>query len=446
MATPKTPRNRLDNPDQKTDAPKTLAQTPTPDSKPVQDTPRSMSTTTESAEDKVITLDEPVSAEAETVEPDVTAEDATSLDEPAPEQRATPEETIAPNAITAAPKVVKAGPGFVPLMLGGVVAAGLGFALARHGVPEGWPVPGASPLQAQLTQQAEEIESLRAALQALPQDDGTKAVLDELGTVRKTATAALETAEAAKLAATTMPGASPSEGLAPRLAALEDRLVAVESRPSTESGSFDPAILSQLTAEIETLRRGLEAQKTAAQAMVTEAEAVRSDAAAKAQSVLLQAALTKVEAAIQNGAPFTEPLRLLTDAGVAVPAILTDAAENGVPTTTTLADSFDEPARAALEESLRGNMGSTWPERVGSFLRAQTGARSLTPKEGDDPDAILSRANAAVAAGDIAAALTEIAALPEAAQTALSAWVEQAKLRLDAQAATVELATALSER
>lgn len=448
MATPKTPRKRADKPNRDTpvDAPETVPETAgemsAPDSTPVEDGSEAVAAAPEAAEDTVMILGEPA---PEDPAPETAAEDAMILEEPAPEAKTTPPEPIAPEAIAAAPTVVKSGPGFVPLVLGGVVAAGLGFALARYVVPEGWPVPGASPLQAQLTQQAKEISGLRAQLQAMPQDDSSKAVLDELGSLRETATSALEAAEAAKLAAANMPGTGAGEDFTPRIAALEERLAALESRPSAES-AVDPAVLSRLTSEIDTLRSGLEAQKTAAEALVSEAEAVRADAAAKAQSVLLQAALTKVEAAMQNGAPFAEPLALLVDSGVAVPAILTERAETGVPTTAALAASFDEPARAALEESLRGNMGSTWPERVGSFLRAQTGARSLTPKDGSDPDAVLSRASAAVAAGDLATAFTEIATLPEPAQAALSGWVEQAKLRLDAQAATVALATALSER
>ena len=81
---------------------------------------------------------------------------------------------------------------------------------------------------------------------------------------------------------------------------------------------------------------------------------------------------------------------------------------------------FPTAARAGLEAALRADMGSSWTERATNFLRAQTGARSLDPREGDDPDAILSRAEAAVSAGDLATALTEIAALPEPAQTAMA--------------------------
>ncbi|WP_050521859.1 hypothetical protein [Pseudorhodobacter wandonensis] len=408
-----------------------IAQSDTPQAEPVlsaEPSPPDPGSATEEA----IVLDEP-KAEREEPKPDEKPQEKSRNEHAAPK----------PAAIAASPAVVKSGPGFVPLVLGGVVAAGLGFGLAQM-TPEGWPVPGASPLQTQLSQQAEEIKALRAELQAMPKDD-TKAVLDELGAVRDTAANALATAEEAKLAAAALPESAQGPDFTPQITALQERLTALETRPAAD-GAVDPAVLGKLTVEIDTLRSGLADQKAAAEQLVAEAEAVRADAAAKAQTVLLKAALTNVEAAMQNGASFAEPLTELTNAGLTIPAILSENAENGVPTVAALMASFDKPARAALEASLRGNMGSTWTDRVGSFLRAQTGARSLTPQEGTDPDAILSRANAAVATGDIQTALTEITTLPEAAQEALSAWVAQAKLRFDAQAATAALATALSER
>jgi hypothetical protein len=340
------------------------------------------------------------------------------------------------------PTIVKNSPGFVPLVLGGVVAAGLGFGFAHY------VMPGFAPLQAQLAQQTADIQALRAELQALPKADSNTALLAEIGAVRETAASALQAAEEAKTAATSIsiPEPAAAADVSPQLAALADRLAAVESRPVDAGPSVDPAVIAQLTGEIDTLRDGLAAQKAAAEALVAEAETVRADAAAKAETVLLKAALTKVEAAIQDGSPYAESLALLTNAGVAIPETLSANAETGVPTTAALAISFADPARAALEAGLRGNMGSTWTDRVGAFLRTQTGARSLTPQDGTDPDAILSRVGAAVTAGDLQTALTEIATLPEPAQAALSAWVDQAKLHLDAKTATVELATALSER
>lgn len=387
-----------------------------------------------STEDAAVVLDEPAIADdpAPLPPPEEASEQPT---EQASEQR---EPDHRPEERAPAKAVAKSGPGFVPLVLGGVVAAAIGFGLAQF-APEGWPLPGASPLQVQLTDQAAEIATLRAQLEAIPLPD-TSAMTTELEQIRATAANALEVAQQA---ATAAPEAGPD--MAPEIDALTSRLAALEQRP-TPTATANPAALEALRADIATLRSGLEAQKANADSLVEAAEIARAAAAAEAQTVLLQASLTKVEAAMQNGLPFVAELAALADAGVTVPETLTNNAEAGLPTLATLSEGFDAPARAALKESLRGDMGSTWGERFGSFMRSQTGARSLTPQEGDDPDAVLSRADAAVAAGDLQTALTEIAALPDAAQAALADWVAQVKLRNDAQAATAELSAALSER
>ena len=65
----------------------------------------------------------------------------------------------------------------------------------------------------------------------------------------------------------------------------------------------------------------------------------------------------------------------------------------------------------------------------------------MAPREGDDPDAILSRAEAALIAGDVPTALKELDALPEAAQSALVDWVSKARTRQ----AAIEAADALAQ-
>ena len=81
---------------------------------------------------------------------------------------------------------------------------------------------------------------------------------------------------------------------------------------------------------------------------------------------------------------------------------------------------------------------------VGSFFQRQLGARSVTPREGDDPDAVLSRIEAAVKAGDLSTALTEAEALPPEAQDAMGDWLSQATTRNDAVTAAKALADTLA--
>ena len=79
---------------------------------------------------------------------------------------------------------------------------------------------------------------------------------------------------------------------------------------------------------------------------------------------------------------------------------------------------------------------------IGDFFRSQLGMRSLVPREGDSPDAILSRAEAALRDARLGAALAELENLPEGARAALDDWIARATQRQEALSA----ADALSDR
>jgi hypothetical protein len=80
-----------------------------------------------------------------------------------------------------------------------------------------------------------------------------------------------------------------------------------------------------------------------------------------------------------------------------------------------------------------------------AFLRTQLGTRSLEPQEGDDPDAILSRTEFALNNGRIAEALDELSAMPDAAQPAMTDWIDRAQTRLAALEAGSALAQDLNQ-
>ena len=77
------------------------------------------------------------------------------------------------------------------------------------------------------------------------------------------------------------------------------------------------------------------------------------------------------------------------------------------------------------------------PEKGGlaGYLQRQLGARSVTPREGDDADAVLSRVESAVQNGDIPKAMELIATLPEVAQAEMADWLILAQTRVDVLAA-----------
>ena len=298
-------------------------------------------------------------------------------------------------------------------LLGGALAAAAGYGVAQY-VPNGWPMASVVTLQTQVAVLSDQVQALQADLQKAD-----------------ARLASLETAPA-------------PQSDAGQIAALELRLAALESKPMP--AGTDSAALDQLRTEVAAIKTNgaavMSAQVQAdldAKVQATEAKltAIEQSAQAQAAATLTRASLGQIAAALDSGAPYPSAIAALAGADIAV--VLTDNATAGLPSLQALQASFPDSARAALEAALRANMGESWSERVGNFLRTQVGVRSLTPRDGPDPDAILSRAEAALTAGDVAQALAEIATLPTPAQDALSAWRVRAQLRLDAQAALAAL-------
>jgi hypothetical protein len=297
--------------------------------------------------------------------------------------------------------------GFLGMVLGGVCAAALGAGAVIYLLPKlppEWlppiaPAVDIAPLEAELAAQKAEIAQLTQ-----------------------------------KLAAAAKP--APVVDLAP----LEDRISALEAAPPAEAVVAPAQDMSAMEAEIAQLRQmivdgsgaGAAQEQIAAAAKAAseriaaaekQAQGLQAESQAAAKRALAQAALSHLRASLETGAPAESAKADLAEAGIELPAALSGP----VPSLIELRASFAEPARQALAVARRETAGTGTLERLGAFFMAQTGARSLSPQEGSDPDAVLSRADAGLQSGDVATALTEIAALPETAQAELSAWVSDAK-------------------
>jgi len=333
--------------------------------------------------------------------------------------------------------------GFFPALLGGVIAAGLGAGAALYLMPQGWQPAGPSAeelaqteaMQTQLAALTSEIEALKSA--PPPESD----------------TSLVETTEALSrdLAAA---NDAQAEALT-RLQDIETRLESLESGTGFggTSGGVEPGTVDAVRAEMDAMRQLIEEQRGAQEEVAAaaasaeerlaaaEAEAARlaSEAEAAASAAQSRAALSHLRAALESGAPLAPVIETLSAAGLTVPEALT-ALPDGVPTLDALQDSFPEAARAALAASLPVTAGTgTW-DRIGAFLQAQTGARSLDPREGTDPDAVLSRAEAALTAGDLPGTLAELEGLPPEGRAETAAWEAQAAARIAATGAADALA------
>jgi len=335
--------------------------------------------------------------------------------------------SLLPPTPSTPPPPPKQSSGLVGMVLGGVIAAALGYGVATFAPLDGMSDQAAlTEAQASLAVLADRIASLEVAPEPVP--DTTLA--DRVQ--------ALETA--APVATDLVPVTDQVAALDARIASLE----AADSVPDSGGG----ADTSELSARINTLRAEFEALKgsgadVAAQiaAAAAEADARLADAEAQAtqlkaeaeetaRKALARAAVGRLQAALESGAPFATALRDLRD--MDVPASLTEAAETGIPSQSELEDAFPPAARAALEVSLQAEAGASWTQRLGSFVQSTTGARSLTPRDGTDPDAVLSRAEAALKAGDLDRAVNELTGLPVKGQAAMAGFTALVNTRRDA--------------
>ena len=362
-----------------------------------------------------------------------------SVDSTAPQPQPEPE-----------PAPVRTRSGLAGAVLGGVLAAAAGFVLAQV-VPNGWPMADTSALSAQLASLGQETAALKAEVAAISDAAKTPAIPPDTGLADRLT--ALEAAVAGLPDLADLSAPPDLSALQAQITALAAKLQAIAALPVDGSGT-SAAAFAALQAEVQalkatgaTLPAEIAAAASAAEArfaeVLTQAEALKAETANLIRSATAQAALGQLWAALDSGTPFAAALGNLGD--TPIPALLRENAATGLPTLTALQSSFPDAARRALEAALRANMGATWTERVSGFLRNQTGARSLSPRDGSDPDAILSRAEAALAVGDLTAVLTEIAALPAEGAAAMTDWTAQAEKRLAAMTAVAELAKTLSE-
>ncbi|WGW04541.1 mitofilin family membrane protein [Tropicibacter oceani] len=398
---------------------------------------------------------EPAKAEASEVDSDALADEVTNskgaaevLDEETADDVASSEvEDILADTQTAEPtptpapvvqeKVIERKGGFVPMALGGVVAAALGFGAAQFTDFGAEPNPFEAEARATIEAQAKQIADLEAGIA-----DAQKAIgIIDLGPVMSSV-AGVEDA----LSGMTSSLAALETGLA----GLDSRMTALEKAPV--AGAVGPEAIAAYERELEELRLAITAQKQAVeeqkaeiQAMAQKALADQSSAQEQAQLASSRSILAELIALAQDGKPFAEPLAQLEENGVQVPDAIASRAIKGVPTLTALATEFPDLARDALSAARRNAPADEGSGGLANFLSNQLGARSVTPREGNDPDAVLSRAEAAIKVGDLDATLGELQALPAEAQAVLADWVARATARNEALAAAQSLAQELNK-
>jgi hypothetical protein len=291
-------------------------------------------------------------------------------------------------------------------LVGGLVGLGAAYGLAWFGL---WPTPAQAPAPAdpRLAQFATAIPELETVA-------GT--VQDELSTLTGRV-GALETAQSEAPSAGPV-GADPAQ--AEEIAALTARLDELTASAGTDEGS---EALATVQSDIAALRAEIaEANAQVAEArqqLASLSQSADESAGANAATVRLPLIFSGLESAFLSGRAYETELAALRQAlpQTTVPEPVAARAADGLPRP----DVVSVQLSAALPDMLAGRPATadaTWQDATGDWFRGLIAMRPAGEVEGDGPDAMIARLEAAVERRDFVAAQSEFAALPQAMRDA----------------------------
>jgi hypothetical protein len=223
--------------------------------------------------------------------------------------------------------------------------------------------------------------------------------------------------------------------------ARADKSEAQTSETSEAAANANAAAIAGLANRVDALEGAAKAlEKTVETAAQARRNAEKSDDRA-VRSAIAAAALA---AAVERGDPFEPELKAAQAQGADASALapLADFAASGVPRESALAREL-----AGLEPELLRAAGGA-PSEQGLLQKLQANAerlvriRPVDEVAGDDPAAIIARVEIKAGRGDVPGALTELGALPAAVRAPAQAWIDKARARTAAIAASRAFAAA----
>jgi hypothetical protein len=242
-----------------------------------------------------------------------------------------------------------------------------------------------------------------------------------------------------------------SESLAALARRVDDVATASQSALAQAKAAAAAAEAAQNTVQagvrrgdLDTLANRMTALEGAVKSLSAEAARRTSSSNADDRATRLTVAAEALRATVERGAPYQAELGAVTALGAeqSATAALEPFAAQGVPGAAQLGHEL-----AALTPALY-RATETEPNNDSFLARLENHAQKLvriTPlgtaaPAGDDPASVAARINAAAADGNLAAALADIAKLPDAARALTDAWVKKAQAREAAIAASQRIA------
>jgi hypothetical protein len=172
------------------------------------------------------------------------------------------------------------------------------------------------------------------------------------------------------------------------------------------------------------------------------ANVARRPASADDRAARTTVAAEALRAAVERGVPYQAELAAVKSLGVeeSVLAPLEPFAADGVPSVALLARELTALTPALLHVSGVAPSENSFLGRLQANAEKLVRVSPVDAPPGDDPGAIVARIDVDARRSDVAAALAEIARLPEAARALAAPWVKKAEAREAAIAASRRLA------
>jgi hypothetical protein len=165
-------------------------------------------------------------------------------------------------------------------------------------------------------------------------------------------------------------------------------------------------------------------------------------ATADDRAARLTVAAEALRAAVERSAPYQAELAAVKSLGAdqSATAPLEPFAEAGVPRAAALAHELASLVPALRQAAEPAASNSSFLDRLENNARRLVEITPIDAPPGDDPASVVTRISVDAAHTDIAAALADIAKLPDAAKPLAATWVEKAQARNAAIAASRKLA------
>jgi hypothetical protein len=252
-----------------------------------------------------------------------------------------------------------------------------------------------------------------------------------------------------------VPPPQPDPALLSRLAAAEaatkslsDSLAALAHRVDDAAAAAQNALTqAKSAAQTEVARSDLDALAARIAPLESTVKTLADDikhetATADDRAARLTVAAEALRATVERGAPYPAELAAVKSLGAdqSATAPLEPFAAAGVPSAAALAHELESLTPALQQAAEPASSNNSFLGRLENNARRLVQITPVDAPPGDDPASVVTRISVDAGHADIAAALADIAKLPDAAKPLAAAWVEKAQARNAAIAASRKLA------